>query len=489
MSLTELSGTTTPEPAAAGDAPSRPSRRAAPLGALLLRLHFYAGVLVAPFLVVAALTGLAYTTTPQLDDMLYGDQLTVAQVGERPLPLAEQIGAARNAHPDGSITAVQPGDGDHTTKVVFSQPELGDKQHTVYVDPYTAESQGQLTTWFGSTPAATWLDDLHRHLHLGTVGEHYSELAASWLWVLALGGVILWWRRRSAARATARHLLVPDLSAGKGVRRTRGWHATTGIWLAAGLLFLSATGLTWSRYAGANFSAGLDALDARTPVISTSLAAVPAGTDGGSHHHGDAGAGGLVESAAFDRVLTVARDAGLSGPVEIAPATAPGSAWTVTQTDNTWPIAKDRVAVDPATNTITDRSDFADWPLLAKLSGLGIQAHMGLLFGLANQILLAALALGLLCVIVWGYRMWWQRRPTRGDRRALAGTPPARGGLRGLPLWALLIGVPVTAAIGWALPLFGLTLLAFLVIDIVVGAWSRRRRPAAAPTFPAPAGN
>ncbi|GGO13609.1 PepSY-associated TM helix domain-containing protein [Micromonospora parathelypteridis] len=489
MSLTELSGTPTPEPAAADDAPARPSRRASPLGALLLRLHFYAGVLVAPFLVVAALTGLAYTTTPQLDNILYGDQLTVAQVGERPLPLAEQVGAARNAHPDGSITAVQPGDGDRTTKVMFSLPELGDKQHTVYIDPYTAESQGQLTTWFGSTPAATWLDDLHRHLHLGTVGEHYSELAASWLWVLALGGVILWWRRRSTARATARHLLVPDLSAGRGVRRTRGWHATTGIWLAVGLLFLSATGLTWSRYAGANFSAGLDALDARTPEISTSLAAAPAGTDGGSHHHGDAGAGGLVESAAFDRVLTVARDAGLSGPVEIAPATAPGSAWTVTQTDNTWPVAKDRVAVDPATDTITDRSDFADWPLLAKLSGLGIQAHMGLLFGLANQILLAALALGLLCVIVWGYRMWWQRRPTRGDRRALAGTPPTRGGLRGLPFWALLIGVPVTVAIGWALPLFGLTLLTFLVVDVVVGAVSRRRRPAAAPTSPAPAGS
>ena len=114
---------------------------------------------------------------------------------------------------------------------------------------------------------------------------------------------------------------------------------------------------------------------------------------------------------------------------------------------------------------------------------------MGILFGLVNQILLAALALGLLCVIFWGYRMWWQRRPTRADRRALAGTPPARGGVRGLPLWALLIGVPVTVAIGWALPLFGLTLLAFLVIDVVVGAVSRRRRPAAAPTSPAPAGS
>ena len=58
MSLTELSGTPTPEPATTAEKPARPARRASPFGALLLRLHFYAGVLVAPFLVVAALTGL-----------------------------------------------------------------------------------------------------------------------------------------------------------------------------------------------------------------------------------------------------------------------------------------------------------------------------------------------------------------------------------------------------------------------------------------------
>ncbi|MEU7614810.1 PepSY-associated TM helix domain-containing protein [Micromonospora rifamycinica] len=487
MSVTELPGTPTPEPAATGT-PARPARRTSPFGALLLRLHFYAGLLVAPFLVVAALTGLAYTVTPQLDAALYGDQLTVARVGERPLPMAVQVGAARNAHPDGGIVAVQPGDGDRSTRVVFSVPELGERQHTVYVDPYTARIQGQLTTWFGSTPATTWLDDLHRNLHLGVVGRHYSELAASWLWVLALGGVVLWWRRRRAARSTARHLLVPDLSAARGVRRTRGWHATTGIWLTVGLLFLSATGLTWSRYAGANFGSGLDALDARTPEISTSLTAGPAGpADTGGGHHGAAGASGVVESAAVDRVLAAARAAGLTGPVEIAPAQQPGSAWTVTQIDNTWPVAKDRVAVDPTAGTVTARSDFADWPLLAQLSGLGVQAHMGVLLGPVNQVLLAALALGLLCVVVWGYRMWWQRRPTRADRRALAGTPPARGGVRGLPWWVLVAGVPLILAVGWALPLFGLPLLAFLVVDVAVAAVARRRS-GPSPWAPVPTG-
>ncbi|MEE3922376.1 PepSY domain-containing protein [Micromonospora sp. BRA006-A] len=103
--------------------------------------------------------------------------------------LAQQVTAARAAHPDGTIAAVAPGTGDRTTQVVFSLEELGDKQHTVYVDPYTGEVTGQLTTWFGSTPATTWPDDLHRNLHLGEVGRHYprsppagcgSSFSAAW---------------------------------------------------------------------------------------------------------------------------------------------------------------------------------------------------------------------------------------------------------------------------------------------------------------------
>ncbi|GGM10616.1 MULTISPECIES: PepSY-associated TM helix domain-containing protein [Micromonospora] len=475
MSVTELVDPT-PNPPANGD-PARPVRRPAPWAALLVRLHFYAGVLVAPFLVVAALTGLAYTVSPQVDRILYGDQLTVAAVGEQPKPLAEQVAAARAAHPDGTIATVAIGTDEQTTRVTFSQPDLtDDRQHTVYVDPYTGEVKGQLTTWFGYTPASTWLDDLHRNLQLGEFGRHYSEIAASWLWVLALGGVVLWWRRRATSRTRMKHLLVPDLSAGKGVRRTRGWHATTGVWLAVGLLFLSVTGLTWSRFAGANFSAGLDALSASRPAVATGLDGVPPAAGGGEHQgHGGPAPTTAAEPASYERVLAVARDTGLNGPVEITPAEESGSAWVVNQNDNTWPVRLDRIAVDPATGTVVDRSDFADWPLLAQLSSLGIQAHMGQLFGPVNQVLLAALAIGLLCVIVWGYRMWWQRRPTRSDRRAALGTPPARGGVRDLPWWALLVGVPVVAALGWALPWFGVTLLGFLVVDVVLGLLARRR--------------
>jgi uncharacterized iron-regulated membrane protein len=460
-------------------------------GPLLLRLHFYAGVLVAPFMLVAALTGLLYAFAPQFERAYYADELTVTNPGGPAKPLADQIAAARATHPAGDLTAVRPGGGTGTTQVDFTSPGLDEEHfHTVYVNPYTGAVTGQLTTWWATTPLKTWFDDLHRNLHLGATGRYYTEFAASWLWVITLGGVILWWRRQRGNR-TARKLLAPDLSA-KGVRRTRGWHAATGVWLAVGLLLLSATGLTWSRYAGGNFGAALDSLKSGTPSVSTDLAGAAPVVTGGHHGGGSTAATGTVDPAAIDGVVTVARADGITGPVEIAVPGDATTAWTVTQTRNLWPVGRDSVAVDATAGKVVDRIDFADWPLLSKLTRWGINAHMGTLFGLVNQLLLAALALGLICVIVWGYRMWWQRRPTRAERRAPVGAPPARHAWQQLPTWGIVVGVPVVFALGWALPLFGIPLVAFLLIDLVVGAVRGRTGgdpPAGIPVSPAPAGN
>ncbi|MCX4585614.1 PepSY domain-containing protein [Streptomyces sp. NBC_01481] len=457
----------------------RPGRSWQGVRALLVRLHFYAGVFVAPFLLVAALTGLAYTFTPQLDQLVYGDQLRVEQVGDKPRPLTEQIAAARAAHPEGSLASVitPPGPED-TTRVVLSVPELGEKQRTVFVDPYTAEVRGELTTWWGSTPLTTWLDDLHRNLHLGETGRLYSEVAASWLWVIVAGGLVLWLGRSRGQRAkSARGVLVPDRSA-RGVRRTRSWHAATGVWLALGLLFLSATGLTWSHYAGERFGQLLDAAKAHAPELDTTLpgAEPPAGEEGGEHAgHGAAGESAAADPADFDAALAVARDAGLGGTVEVTPPADSSGAWVVAQKDNVWPVHYDQVAVDSEKAEVTSHNRWADYPLLAKLSKLGVQGHMGVLFGIVNQLVLAVIALGLTAMSIWGYRMWWQRRPTRDDRIAVLGKAPARGVWRRLPLPVLILGIPAVAALGWALPVLGVTLAGFLVLDVVAGLVRRAR--------------
>ncbi|MEV0453892.1 PepSY-associated TM helix domain-containing protein [Catellatospora methionotrophica] len=477
MTTTTRPTTAPPQAEPSEHAPAEPAARSAlytGFGPLLRRLHFYAGILVAPFLLVVALTGLAYAFTPQFDQIAYHDQLHVDTVGATRLPLSQQVNAAQQVVPGGTLVAVHPAaEPDATTKVEFALPELGENQRTVYIDPYTAQVRGMLTTWFGATPVTTWLDQMHANLNLGEPGSIYSELAASWLWVLVLGGVILWWRHQRGRR-TARRLLLAEPGA-KGVRRTRSLHAATGIWLSAFLLVLSATGLTWSQYAGANFSALRSTLNSDSIPLKTSLDGA-ASPDTGTHHGGQTG---HISGADLDAIAAASAKSGLSGPTTITPGET-GQAWTIEQVDNTWPLRKDKIAVHPTTGQVVDTVTWADQPLLSKLTTIGIQLHMGVLFGLPNQIALALIAAGLVTVIVWGYRMWWRRRPTRDSQRLRLGSAPARGTWRYLPIPGLVIAMLVAAGIGWAIPLLGWPLLGFIILDALAGTIARRRsRPAA----------
>ncbi|OXM61310.1 MULTISPECIES: PepSY-associated TM helix domain-containing protein [Amycolatopsis] len=416
---------------------------------VLLRLHFCAGILVGPFLLVAAITGLLYVFAPQLEQVVYDHELHVP-AGTTTQTLAAQVATAEAAVPEGTLYSVRPGPtATDTTQVVFTVDGLPESYYrTAFVNPYDGELRGVLDTYGsgGAMPIRGWLDNLHRNLHLGEAGRLYSELAASWLAVVVAGGLVLWWGRRRKRRAAT------------GRARTLSWHATTGTGVALVLFFLSATGLTWSQFAGQNISEVRAALSWQTPSVPSKLPAATA-----------------APAVGFDEALAAARTAGLDNPVEITPPAA-GKAYVVKQIQRSWPEKQDAAAIDPGTGEVLGVLRFADWPLAAKLARWGIDAHMGLLFGLANQIVLAVVMVGLIALIGWGYRMWWQRRPTG---RAL-GRPYPRGSLRRLPRRVL---VPLAAAgivAGWFAPVFGLSLLAFLLLDGFLG-WRAHRAGTAVP--------
>ncbi|WP_405844673.1 PepSY domain-containing protein [Streptomyces platensis] len=369
-------------------------------------------------------------------------------------------------------------------------PVWGSSHHPrelVFVDPYTGNVRGALETYgsTGALPLRTWLDALHRDLHLGETGRLYSELAASWLWVVAGGGVALWIGRKRRNRKL-RALALPDRTA-TGRRRTLSWHGAVGLWAAAGLVFLSATGLTWSAYAGANIGELRESLGQATPTVSTAVAENHAGHGGSSSmpgmpdmpgmgdSKGNRSSGSAPADVGIDKVLRTARAQGLGNPVEVGLPTDQATAYVVKQVQRSWPEKQDALAVDPATGKVTDVSRFAGYPVLAKLTRYGIDLHTGTLFGLANQIALAALALALIFLILWGYRMWWQRRPTR-DRALSFGRPIPRGAWRQVPVPVLIPLAPAGVVVGWLVPLLGISLVAFLTVDIALGALSRRRR-------------
>ncbi|MCP9271064.1 PepSY-associated TM helix domain-containing protein [Mycolicibacterium arenosum] len=452
MSSSSPSLSTPDDPALAS---SMPAQRG-PLP-LLRRLHFYAGVLVAPFILIAAVTGALYAVAPTVERFVYGDILSVTPAGDA-LPLTAQAEAAGAAVPDLQMSGVRPAADPHAaTRVMFTDPDLGEEfARAVFVDPYSGRVLGQEPTWFGYLPVSTWLDGLHRHLQLGEPGRVYSELAASWLWVVALGGAVLWWARRRRSR-----LLLPDRST-TGRLRTLNWHAVVGLWILPMLLFLSATGITWSTYAGEWVSDLRAHFAWERPQLDT--AAVGGHDDHGasSGHRGD----GPVD---LDAVVRAANGVGVDAPLELTLPATPGDSVGVTEIDEPYRLTTDAAAVDPATLQVTSVVDYArDYSTIAKLADWGIRMHMGFLFGWLNQLLLFGIAVALVTVIVRGYRMWWQRRPTRGTQWAV-GRPPVRGFLRRqhpAVLGALTVGA---VAVGVVLPLLGISLAAFLVLDAIVG--------------------
>lgn len=113
---------------------------------------------------------------------------------------------------------------------------------------------------------------------------------------------------------------------------------------------------------------------------------------------------------------------------------------------------------------------FSDFPLLAKLTRWGNDAHMGLLSGLANQIVLALPAVTLLCLLLWGYRMWWLRGRSSGGFGELA----AGDAWRQVPGKVLAPIIVVIVLAGYFAPLLEISLVAFVLVDIAAGVRKRK---------------
>ncbi|MGL3807551.1 PepSY-associated TM helix domain-containing protein [Paeniglutamicibacter sp. R2-26] len=449
-------------------------------GQFLLRLHFYAGIFVGPFILIAAISGALYALAPQVEQVVYAKELH-APAAEAYLPLSDQVRAA-NAHigtaesPVAVRPAPEPGD---TTRVMYAGENLGPSEtRAIFVDPATGEVRGDLTAYgsSGALPLRTWIDQLHSNLHLGEPGRLYSELAASWLGVIALAGLGLW-ATRFARTSRKKDLLRPNTKA-KGYRRLASWHGSLGLWVLAFALFLSATGITWSTYGGANVSTLRTALGWKTPSVNTALSKLPEAAGGDHSHHQPqtAPSTGLASPAGFDTVLAVAQEVNVNtGRVEIKPPASEGTAWVVQEIQRSYPTEVDAVSIDGQTLEVLDRVDFKDFNLASKLTRWGIDTHMGSMFGLPNQIILFLVASTVAAMVVLGYRMWWKRRPTKNLTQRM-GNPPARGSLRRAPWWGIALVLVAALGLGLFLPLMGISLAAFVVVDLIRAQTAHRKR-------------
>ncbi|HFO2534143.1 TPA: PepSY-associated TM helix domain-containing protein [Yersinia enterocolitica] len=445
-----------------------PSSRATWL-ALVTRLHFYIGLFIAPFIFFAALSGTLYVITPDIEKILYAKQLYPNTEGPTDTLMNQITVAQQVVGSDAKIIAVRPAPhSGESTRVMFAASGLNaGESRAIFIDPVSLAVLGDMAVYgsSGSLPVRTWLDKLHSSALLGDFGRNYSELAATWMWVAALGGIMMW----SAKRRHKTRPIPPK-------QKNRHRHILLGLTLLPLMLFISATGLTWSQWAGENIAVLRTSLAWKTPVMNTSLSPLGAASGGAHAHHCNTnGAGSATPTYRlwrYDAVLEQARLAGIdAAKVEIRPGSNDNSAWTVAEIDRSWPTQVDARAFNIKTMQVVDRLDFEQFPRVAKLIRWGIDAHMGILFGITNQLILVFFGVGLCSTIIMGYCMWWRRRP-KHQRFPMQGSLISSLGRLSWLHKALCL-LPVLL-LSWSLPLMGMSLAALLMLDSL--CWFKARK-------------
>lgn len=464
----------------------------------LWRWHFYAGLFVMPLLVVLAITGTIYCFQAQIEPLLYRHRLVVAPQATPRLNEDALLARARSSMPAGSVatTARIASRADRSAEFIFRLPD-GTKQ-SVYLNPYDGAVLGTLDV----DRRFMQIDRMiHRRLLLGKPGELLMELVACWTLVMIGSGIALWWPRGAASIRAA---LVPDLSR-RGRPLWKSMHATLGIWLALGALGFVTTGLPWTGSWGKQFKALATSVELGAPpgawgglslhstmpghaygtreeprtVPSSKMDSMPGmtmddmplpqvpwavGAVSVPRSQNAAAAGAHALSLA--RIVAQIRASGLADGYDVALPSSPEGVYTVSYFPDD-PKLEHTVYIDQYSGAVLKDIRYRDYGAVGKAISYGTSLHMGRYFGVANQVLCAALSLGLAALAVTGCVMWWMRRPS-GSLGAPSREPHAVR-MRGWKIALVLLGI--------IFPLMGLTLIAVWLIDRTV--FGRSAEPAA----------
>ncbi|USA38711.1 PepSY-associated TM helix domain-containing protein [Pelagerythrobacter marinus] len=436
------------------------------------RWHFYAGLLVLPFVLLLSVTGAIYLFKPQIDR--WEERAYHGPAGGAPVSPDAQLAAALAAHPGSRFVHYRlPERAGDAAMVRLTLPS--GEAAEVFVSP-AGDVLGTLAPEGRISPTVA---RLHGSLLMGTWGDRLVELAASWTIVLIVSGLYLWWPRPFRAAGT----LWPRLSL-RGRPLLRDIHRVTGFWIAGLVLVMLASGLPWAGVWGSAFKWARAELGLVEGPQEWKIGSGAAPAQAHDHAHGPAAPAAKVPAATgaapggtlpLSAFVARAREERLAFPALVLPPHAPqafgpptGNEWTATSMTQNRPRAL-TVTYDPATGAETGRRGFADKHPIDRAVGYGIAWHEGQLFGLPNQLIGLATAIALIAVSLLGAWMWWKRRP-RGQLAA----PPRVEHRAGWGLRALVIALAIL------LPLFALSLVAVLILDRATTAWRVKRRVASA---------
>lgn len=429
------------------------------------RWHFYAGLLILPFMITMAISGSIYIFRDEVDALVHADFKRVQIIDGQKFSPHDLINAALVAQPGVAVKYTDPPADDLSTEITV-QPESGSRM-AVYVDQYT----GKVLEVRPDRSTFSWtVRYLHSFRYFGPTPRMWIEVVAGWSILLVATGIYLWWPRGQkggilSVRSTpSRRVFWRDL------------HAVTGICVGGFIVFLALTGMPWSSVWGAKVNEWANGNNFGYPsgvrvdvpmseehldhIAKTSWSLEQAKIPETTAPHDGATPIGI------DTAISIFNDMGLGRGYSVVLPTKPGGVFS----GSVYPddLTRQRVIhLDQYSGKPLLDMSYADYGPLGRALEWGINTHMGQTFGILNQLILLLACIGIVVLAVSAAVMWWKRRPSRG-----LGVPPLPSDRK------VFIGLFILLGIGGILfPLTGISLAVLIALDLAWQWISTTARP------------
>lgn len=208
----------------------------------LWKWHFIAGLISLPFVILLSVTGLIYLFK---DDFEAGKQKHIKEVviQGNSISFQQQLEIANKSAIKKPNSMILPSITNQATE--FISGKFGGKS-SLYVDPYGGDVTGEIIS---RNTFMHKIRKLHGELLMGKWGTKIVELIGSWMVVLIITGLYVWWPSKGLK---LKGFLIPRANID---RRTffRDLHAISGFWVSILLLMTLAGGFPWTDVFGGNF--------------------------------------------------------------------------------------------------------------------------------------------------------------------------------------------------------------------------------------------
>lgn len=391
----------------------------------LWKWHVIGGLIALPIVILLAVTGLIYLFKDSYEAQQQQSIKNIVPQAERHTyqTLWEMARKEWDQIPTAMLVPTMPDEA-----VAFTAGRFSHKSN-IFLDPYTAKVTGTIRV---NETDMYQVRKLHGELLLGSYGTKVVEFVASWMVVLLITGIWIFWPRGRGWKG-----LVTIRT--KGPRRVmyRDLHAVTGFWFSGLLLLILAGGLPWTDVFGAGYKW----------VQSATNTGYPAAWNGrtfSSHVEG--------VPMTLDQMVQVADSLQLTGEVSILLPQSEGSVFSVTN-ETSELSALSMYHFDQYSGQLLRQQGWEDIGSMMQ-SRLWVMAfHQGQ-FGWWNWFLMLLTAIALLFLSVSALLSYLRRKP-----KGSWGVPSSQDLKPGVLVASVVI------ILGILLPLFGLSVVLILLFE------------------------